>query len=181
MKVIAVMGSPREEGRSNAVIREFIRGAKDAGHEVLEYNVNKMNIVGCQACGTCKKGKGCDCIQQDDLRDYWKELHGAGALIVGAPNYAGNVCGQMITYMNRHYCLLDKDWKPTIRPGIKVFGVFSQGNSDKKTYKKQYKHFMADFENRKMKLKDLIVCAGGDGKTPDKETMERAYEDGRKL
>jgi multimeric flavodoxin WrbA len=181
MKVLAVLGSPREGGRSNAVIREFLRGAMDAGHESVVYEINKLRVNGCRACGACKEGRGRDCVQPDDLQPYWKELRQAGALVVGAPNYAGNVCGQMIAYMNRHYCLLDRDWNPTIRPGIKLFGVFSQGNSDKEAYMEAYKHFMGDFENRKMELADLIVCAGGDGITPDRETLARAYKDGNNL
>lgn len=180
MKVVAVMGSPRRDGRSNTLIREFLRGAEDAGHETVVYNVNEMNIRGCQSCYTCKNSN-CDCILQDDLKDYWKTLHEADVLIVGAPNYAGSVCGQMITYMNRHYCLLDKDWNVRIHPGIKLFGVFSQARPEADQYTDVYKWFLADFENRKMLLKDMLVSTGKGELEPDGELMKRAYDDGRNI
>lgn len=180
MKVVAVMGSPRKDGRSNTLVREFLKGAKDAGHETTVYNVNEMNIRGCQSCYTCKNSN-VDCIIQDDLKDYWKTLHDADALIVGAPNYASNICGPMITYMNRHYSLLDKDWKPRIHPGIKLFGVFSQGRPNPEDYMDVYKWYMADFENRKMVLQDILVASGKDDLKPDDELMKRAYRDGYNL
>lgn len=180
MKVVAVMGSPRRDGKTNTLIREFLRGARDAGHETVVYNVNEMNIRGCQSCYTCKN-TNCDCIIQDDLKDYWKTLHEADALIVGAPNYASNICGPMVTYMNRHYCLLDKDWNVRIHPGIKLYGVFSQGRENPADYMDVYKWYLADFENRKMQLQDVLVAGGRDGLEPEGELMKRAYRNGRNL
>jgi multimeric flavodoxin WrbA len=180
MKVVAVMGSPRKEGRTNTLIREFLRGVKDAGHEALVYDVNKMNIRGCQACYTCKNNN-CDCIVQDDLEDYWKKLHEADVLIVGSPNYASNICGPMVTYMNRHYCLLDKDWNVRIHPGIKLFGVFSQGRAEADCYTDVYKWYLGDFLNRKMILQDILVCSGKDSDKPGDELMKRAYLNGYRI
>jgi hypothetical protein len=84
----------------------------------------------------------------------------------------------MITYMNRHYCLLDRDWKVRIHPGIKLVGVFSQGNNDPATYTAQYKWFLGDFQNRDMVLVDTLVHAGNQLLTPDAELMRRAYQIG---
>ena len=64
MKVVAVLGSPHADGPSSVIAREVLRGAKDAGHEVVEYVINDMNLRGCQACGTCKAQK-VDCILQE--------------------------------------------------------------------------------------------------------------------
>jgi multimeric flavodoxin WrbA len=133
MKVIAVLGSPREDGYSSTLAREVLRGAADAGHQVVIYEINKMNLKGCQNCRHCKDNDS-DCDLQDDLAPYWKDLHASGALVVSGPNYASQVCGPMITFMNRHYCLLDRDWKVRVHPGIKLVGVFSQGTSDPGAY-----------------------------------------------
>ena len=180
MKVLAVLGSPHKNGPSSTLVREVLRGAADAGHEVKVYEINDMNVRGCQGCSYCKD-HGVDCIVDDDLRPYWQELHGCGALVVSSPNYASQVNGPMITYMNRHYCLLDRDWKVRIHPGIKLVGVFSQGNGDPATYRAQYGWFLADFENRDMELVDTIIHTRGQSVTPDSELMRRAYETGRNL
>ncbi len=183
MKVVAVLGSPHKNGPSSTIAREVLRGAKDAGHEVVIYNLNEMNLKGCQACRYCKDNYA-DCVIDDDLKPYWKDLHEAGALILSAPNYASQVNGPMITYMNRHYCLVSSTpGKPPVRvhPGIKLIGVFSQGNGDEKAYLDAYKWFLGDFENRDMKLQELIIHTSKIPYDADSGIMKEAYQAGRNL
>ncbi|MGI5916642.1 MAG: flavodoxin family protein [Anaerolineae bacterium] len=180
MKVVAVLGSPHKGGPSSTLAREVLRGAADAGHEVVVYEINEMNVKGCQGCRYCKE-HNVDCILEDDLQPYWKDLHEAGALVVSSPNYAAQVCGPMITYMNRHYCLLDADWKVRIHPGIKLVGVFSQGNSDPQTYAAQYAWYLGDFQNRDMELVDTLIHAGRQPLSPDSDLMRCAYRIGNTL
>ena len=180
MKVVAVLGSPHESGPSSAIARRVLAGAEDAGHETVVYEIHKMTVRGCQGCRYCKE-HNVDCIVEDDLKPYWKELHGAGALVVSAPNYASQVCGPMITYMNRHYCLLDAQWKVRIHSGIKLVGVFAQGNRDADKYVKAYAWYLGDFQNRDMVLADTLIHCGGMSLDEDSELMKRAYEAGRAL
>ena len=183
MKVVAVIGSPHEDGPSTVLAREILRGAQDAGHEVVVYEINKMNIKGCQGCGTCK-ANNVDCVCPDDLQPYWKDLHEAGALILSSPNYCSQVRGDMITYMNRHYCIIGmKDGQGFVRvhPGIKLIGVFSQGNPNKDAYMDNYKWFLGDFCNRDMELQKIIVHTSADDLTPGEGQMQEAYEAGKAL
>ncbi|MBN1582431.1 MAG: flavodoxin family protein [Anaerolineae bacterium] len=180
MQVVAVLASPREDGFSSTLAREVLRGAVDAGHQVVIYKLNEMNVKGCQGCRRCKDNNA-DCFVQDDLAPYWKELHESGALVVSSPNYASQVCGPMITYMNRHYCLLDKDWKVRIHPGIKLVGVFAQGNGDPEAYAAQYNWYLGDFQNRDMVLVDTLIHTGRQPLTLDGELMRRAYNTGKNL
>jgi multimeric flavodoxin WrbA len=180
MKVVAVLGSPHETGFSSTLAREVLRGAADAAHQVVIYEMNKMNVKGCQGCQHCKDNNA-DCIVQDDLEPYWKDLHECSALLVSGPIYASQVCGPMITFMNRHYSLLDREWKVRLHPGIKLVGVFSQGNDDPKAYKAQYDWYLGDFQNRDMVLVDTLIHAGDQLLMPDGEQMQRAYRIGRSL
>lgn len=183
MKVVAVLGSPRMDSASSAIAKEVLRGAKDAGHEVVIYNLNDMNVKGCQACGACKKN-WCDCVLNDDLKPYWKDLHDCGALILSAPNYCSQINGPMITFMNRHYCLMmSKDGKGVARvhSGIKLVGVFSQGWNKEDAYLDTYKWFLGDFEARDMKLQDILVHAGDMPYDEGSEIMKRAYDLGKTL
>ena len=188
MLVLAIKGSPRKEGKTNKIIDEILRGAKDAGHEVKVYNVGNMAIKGCQSCYACKD-RITDCVIDDELKEYFGDLHNAAALIVGAPNYASNVCGQMVAFMNRHYCLVDEPRNVHVPAGIKVIGVFAQGRPDKSTYMDMYKWYMSDFERRHMELLDIIVASGngreslkdGDELLIKAYAMGKALTDGRKL
>ena len=180
MKIVAVLGSPRENSYSSTLAREVLRGAADAGHHVAIYEINKLELKGCQGCRYCKDNNA-DCNLQDGLQPYWKDLHESGALVVSGPNYASQVCGPMITFMNRHYCLLDKDWKVRVHPGIKLVGVFSQGTQDPQAYLRQYNWFLADFQNRDMQLVDTLIHGGNQPLDPDSDLMRRAYQVGNHL
>ena len=181
MLVLAVKGSPREKGRTNLIVDEIARGAEDAGHTIKEYNVGNMAIQGCQACYACKN-RVTNCIIDDGLRDYFSDLHNAGALIIGAPNYAGNVCGQMVSFMNRHYCLVDEARNVHVPSGIKVIGIFGQGQPDILKYMDMYRWFMSDFERRHMELLDILVAAGrGQEPSAEDDLLAKAYDLGRGL
>jgi multimeric flavodoxin WrbA len=180
MKVVAVLGSPRENSHSSALARRVLDGARDAGHEVVEYEINKMNVRGCQACRTCKE-QLVDCILADDLQPYWPALHEAGALVVSAPNYCSTINGPMITYLNRHYCLIGGDGVVRVHPGIKLVGVFSQGNPDPERYADVYDWYLRDFQNRKMVLVDKIVHSSRMPQEQAEALMERAYRVGLSL
>ena len=181
MLVVAVKGSPRKDGKTNEIIDEILRGAVESGHEVKEYNIGNMAFLGCQACYICKE-RGIDCVIEDGLKEYFSDLHNAAALIIGAPNYASGVCGQMVSFMNRHYCLIDKERNIHIPAGIKVIGVFAQGLPDKDKYIDMYRWYMSDFVRRKMELVDIIVVSGADEETDKREKMlKKAYDTGKNL
>ena len=163
MKVIAVYGSPRMNGNCNTLLKEAVRGARDAGHEVVEYVLNDMFVKGCQGCSSCRKSETF-CVVNDDLKPYCSLL-----------------AGPVITYMNRHYCIFDKDYHSRWEPGKKIVGIFSQGWDKEDAYLDRYEHFLGDFQARGMVRHDLIVHAG---KTPAAERtdlMERAYKAGNTL
>lgn len=182
MKVIVVTGSPRKESISTRIANRIAQGAQENGHEVVYYDINKLTVKGCQSCYVCKN-TGSDCIIRDDLLPYWKDLHECGALIVAAPNYASNICGPMITFMNRHYCLLDKDWQTKLIPDkIKLIGVFAQGARERyDAAEKNYDWYLGDFLNRKMVLVEKLVATGSTDMSEDGEMLRHAYELGKAL
>ena len=86
----------------------------------------------------------------------------------------------MITYMNRHYCLMMRDG-PRIRPGIKLVGVFSQGQQDQDMYRENYKWYLHDFEERRMVLTDMIIHTSQTPYDRESEIMKKAYQIGNAL
>jgi hypothetical protein len=108
-------------------------------------------------------------------------LHECGALVVSGCNYCSMVNGPMITYMNRHYCLIGGDGKVRVHPGIKLVGVFSQGNPDPDRIGHVYDWFLRDFQNRDMVLVDKLVHSGRMPQEQIDALMERAYQIGLNL
>jgi len=180
MKVIAVYGSPRKDGNCNTLLREAVRGAKEAGHEVVEYVLNDMFVKGCQGCSSCRKTETF-CVVEDDLKPYWNEINEADALMVSAPNYCSLIAGPVITYMNRHYCIFNSKGVSRWKPGKKLVGIFSQGWDKEDAYLDKYNHFLGDFEVRGMVRHEMIVHAGKTPAAECKDLMERAYKAGNTL
>ena len=52
-KVLVLSGSFRKHGNSDLLCDEFIKGAKEAGHNVEKIYVNDQNINFCKGCGIC--------------------------------------------------------------------------------------------------------------------------------
>ena len=68
MKILILNGSPRANGNTKALTAAFAKGAQSVGHEVVEYQVGRMDINACLACEYCHgKGDGA-CIQKDEMQ-----------------------------------------------------------------------------------------------------------------
>ena len=46
MKIVVLKGSPRSNGNSNALADEFIRGAKENGHDILNLIAGATMLAG---------------------------------------------------------------------------------------------------------------------------------------
>ena len=64
MKILVLKSSGNKNGSSNTLADEFIRGAQEAGHNVIEYDVFRADIHPCTGCNTC--GMSGPCIHKDD-------------------------------------------------------------------------------------------------------------------
>ena len=92
-KIIAVNASPRKEWNTGTMIREAAKGAESAGAEVKVYDLYKLDkFTGCLSCFGCKRpehfGK---CICRDGLAPVLEDIRTADGLILGTPNYLGDV------------------------------------------------------------------------------------------
>lgn len=91
--IVAVNASPRVDWNTGTLIREASRGAESEGAEVVVFDLYKLEkFTGCISCFGCKlpanKGK---CIYRDGLAPVLKEIRHADGLIIGTPNYLGDV------------------------------------------------------------------------------------------
>ena len=181
MKITAVLGSPREASISTKLAMRAIEGARNAGHKVKIYRVNEMELLGCHGCGCCRK-YDTDCVIEDDMEEYFQDLRESGALLITSPNYYSQIAGPMITFMNRHYCLSDKDRRPRIQPGIKLIGIFAQGApADYEKYQANYDWYLSTFTGKDMELTGKIIAGGDSDVSDDGEIMKKAYQLGKSL
>ena len=180
MKLIAVLGSARQDSVSGKVAQRIIDGASEQGVETVIYHVNDMELKGCRGCGACRKN-GTDCVIQDDMQQYYKDLHTCDVLLVASPNYYSQITGPMITFLNRHYCMSGADSQSRLEPGKKVIGVFSQGAPEEmKRYDSAYDWYLSCFQ-RHMELAGKIVAGGNSDLSEGGKIMTEAYELGKSL
>ena len=54
MKVLIITGSPHANGTSSYLAKQFMKGAKDKGHEVNLVDAGNLQIRGCLGCNYCR-------------------------------------------------------------------------------------------------------------------------------
>lgn len=92
-RIVAINCSPRTVWNTATLVRETAKGAEKEGAEVKIIDLYKLEkFTGCISCFGCKLpdnlGK---CICRDGLAPVLKEIRSADGLIIGTPNYLGDV------------------------------------------------------------------------------------------
>ena len=92
-KIVAINGSPRSEWNTGTLVREAARGAEAQGTELKVYDLYKLNhFTGCISCFGCKREENYGrCVCRDGLYEVLEEIRSADGLILGTPNYLGDV------------------------------------------------------------------------------------------
>ena len=92
MKIIAVNGSPRKNWNTSILMKEAAEGARASGADVIEYDLYDLDFKGCVSCFGCKLGKNKGrCVYKDDLAQVLEDIRTADGLIMGSPNYLGDI------------------------------------------------------------------------------------------
>lgn len=92
-KIIAVNAGPRKGWNTDQLIQKAAEGAEAAGCETEYIDLFKLEkYTGCVSCFGCKRennfGK---CVCRDGLSGVLEKIRHADGLIIGSPNYLGNL------------------------------------------------------------------------------------------
>lgn len=99
MKVIAFLGSPREGGNTELLLKEAIRGIEESGFNVQIFNLNQMNIMPCQNCGGCEETG--TCVYDDDMSQVYEAIRTADRIILSSPIFFFSVSAQAKMMIDR--------------------------------------------------------------------------------
>ena len=102
-KIVAINGSPRKGWNTDLLIAEAAKGAESAGAEVQYFDLYKLeNFTGCVSCFGCKrKAHEGECVIKDGLKPVLDAIKEADAVIMGAPNYFGDLCAEFKLFYER--------------------------------------------------------------------------------
>lgn len=103
MKILVITGSPRKNGNSNTLAEHFIRGAKEAGHEIVRFDAAFKEVHPCIACNKC--GMNGECVFKDDFEFVRKHIVDAGMVVFATPMYYFGISAQIKAVIDRFYAI----------------------------------------------------------------------------
>ena len=91
--IIAINCSPRTVWNTATLVRETAKGAEVQGAEVTVIDLYKLEkFTGCISCFGCKLSDNLGkCICKDGLAPVLEAIRNADGLIIGSPNYLGDM------------------------------------------------------------------------------------------
>ena len=106
-KIVILNGSPRAKGNTAELIRSFTEGAESAGHTVVCFDLQKMNIHPCLGC--CGGGKNPDspCVQKDDMDKIYPAYKEADMVVLASPLYYWTISGQLKCAFDRLFAVAE--------------------------------------------------------------------------
>ncbi len=92
-KIVVVHAGPRKGWNTDTVISNAAKGAEDAGAEIIRFDLFRLEkYTGCISCFGCKKEQSRGhCICRDGLTPVLDAIREADGLIIGSPNYLGEL------------------------------------------------------------------------------------------
>ena len=177
MNVLVLQGSPNADGSTGLLVREFARGAQEAGHGVEVVDVADLDIAPCTGCVAC--GYGGPCAQFDDFDEVREKILSADMLVFASPLYYYGFTAQLKAVIDR-FC--------SANPGItgkrlKSALLAVAWNADSWTFDALEAHY--DTLVRYLCMRDCGRVLGGGCGTPGMTMRsgypEKAYRLGRSL
>ncbi|MBQ7264748.1 MAG: flavodoxin family protein [Firmicutes bacterium] len=120
-KIVAINASPRRTANTAELVKQAAKAVSDGGGEVKYFDLYALEkFTGCISCFACKlpthKGK---CVCKDGLAQVLEEIRTSDGLILGTPNYFGDVTAgfrafyerlvfQYLTYQKENVCCNDR-------------------------------------------------------------------------
>lgn len=92
-KIVAINAGPRRGWNTDTLVSEAVQGAESKGAVVKKFDLFCLKkYTGCISCFGCKKElhKG-HCVVKDGLTEVLDAIRNADGLILGSPNYLGEM------------------------------------------------------------------------------------------
>lgn len=101
-KVVVICSSPRRHGNSEVLSDQFIKGAKEAGHEVEKIVLNKFHMKPCLACEYCRHHDN-QCVQKDDADKVIDKIINSDVFVFATPIYFYSLSAQLKILIDRMF------------------------------------------------------------------------------
>ncbi len=99
MRVAVFNGSPRIGGNTDLLLCEALKPIEYAGHDIVRFNLNMLNIRPCQDCGGCEATG--ECVIDDDMQSIREALRAADRVLLASPIFFFGLSAQMKLMIDR--------------------------------------------------------------------------------
>ena len=138
MKIVCLLGSPREKGNSATIANHFCSTAEKLGAEIKTFLLNTLEFRGCQGCMVCKTRLD-KCVLEDDLTEVLEAVRDTDVLVLASPVYFWDISSQLKAFIDRTFSYLVPDFitnpvKSRLAPGKKLVFILAQNNPDRSSF-----------------------------------------------
>lgn len=100
--ILILMASPRLNGNTNLLCKQFKKGAVESGSNVKQINVQEKNINYCYGCNACYIAGSPDCLKNDDdMSEILDNMEEADVIVFATPVYFYTLSGQLKVLIDR--------------------------------------------------------------------------------
>ena len=104
LKVVAVNGSPRNEGNTFHALMGVGRQLREHNIDFEILHIGNQVVRGCLACGSCAKNRDEKCsITADPVNESIQQLKAADGIILASPVYYAGIAGTMKCFLDRAF------------------------------------------------------------------------------
>jgi multimeric flavodoxin WrbA len=182
MKVIGIVGSPRIDGTTDALVRQVLEGCEDAGAGTEIFHLGGLEIHGCIACMACREAGRCP--RHDDMEVLYDRIMEADALVFGTPIYFYYMTAQMKAFTDRLYAFMEDHTTSRLGEGRKTVFVVTQGAPEADIFRSQIEGMAKAWSYVGVDVVDTIIVPGvfkRDQITENTDLMKKAFDAGRSL
>jgi len=103
MKVIAINGSPKENGNTAQALQVLLDEVQKQGIETELITIGNQMIHGCIGCAKCREAQNGKCIAfpKDAVNELMPKLTAADAIVLGSPTYFAGINGTLKSFLDR--------------------------------------------------------------------------------
>lgn len=182
MNILAICGSMRKNGNTSILTDEFIRGAREAGHNAEKISLGELTFGDCLGCRACHKNGGV-CVQKDSMAEILERMKSADVIVLASPMYYFTWTGLMKRFLDRTYPLLpvlqNKDFYLITLGGVPDKKFMANILSDFSMYVGCFK----EFNQVGCRAAGHVIGTSAlmPGAIRESQAMQEAYELGRNL
>jgi len=106
MNVLAILGSPRENGNSEILLNAILAGVKKSDCNTEIIRLSSLDINPCISCGGCDETG--ECVVEDDMTPLYSKIINADRILLSSPIFFYGVTAQTKAFIDRCQALWNR-------------------------------------------------------------------------